>query len=251
LRRPADALRPAVQAALELLLPARCALCDAPLPAGRRSALCGTCRASLPWLPPDGCALCQDAPATPGRLHCPDCSIRASALLACVAAVSLRGAAEPSIRRFKYPARGLAHLDAGPRTLVLELAREAATRAPGGTPDSIVPVPLHRRKLRSRGFNPAATLARELARQTGARTRTRALLRIRDTPSQTARGREERRRNVAGAFALHPGAPLGRRIWLVDDVVTTGATLEAAARVLKRAGAVEVVAVCAARTLAH
>ena len=73
-----------------------------------------------------------------------------------------------------------------------------------------------------------------------------ALRRVRDTGSQTGRGRAERRRNVRGAFAANGRAP--ERIWLVDDVVTTGATLEEAARALRRAGARVVIALCAART---
>jgi predicted amidophosphoribosyltransferase len=74
-----------------------------------------------------------------------------------------------------------------------------------------------------------------------------ALARVRDTPSQTGLDRRARRRNVAGAFRLRTHA-LPRRVWLVDDVVTTGATLEAAARELRRGGATSVTALCAART---
>jgi ComF family protein len=129
---------------------------------------------------------------------------------------------------------------------VLLLAREAAARMPGPAPDALVPVPLHPARIRARGFAPAAVLARALARALGAPAAP-ALRRVRDTPSQTGLDRPGRRRNVAGAFA--PARPLpGATIWLVDDVVTTGATLGEAARVLRAAGAGRVAAVCVART---
>jgi predicted amidophosphoribosyltransferase len=72
---------------------------------------------------------------------------------------------------------------------------------------------------------------------------------VRDTPSQTGLDRRARARNVAGAFRVRRGARIPPRVWLVDDVVTTGATLAEAARVLRRAGARQVAAICAARTL--
>ena len=132
--------------------------------------------------------------------------------------------------------------------MLCELARAAAARAPGPPPDWIVPVPLHRRRLRERGFNPAALIARELARLSGAHFSARTLVRLRDTPSQTGLGRRARQRNVAGAFACRPGIALPDSIWLVDDVVTTRSTLEACGRALRKAGALRIVGVCLART---
>jgi predicted amidophosphoribosyltransferase len=109
----------------------------------------------------------------------------------------------------------------------------------------VVPVPQHPRRLRGRGFSPANELARDVARQVGAPLGATALLRLRDTRSQTGLGRSERARNVRGAFASREPAPAC--VWLVDDVVTTGATLTEAARALRAAGAREIVGVCAAR----
>jgi ComF family protein len=154
------------------------------------------------------------------------------------------------IRRFKYPARGLAGLDPAPLAVVGEFGRDAAAslQCVGiPAPDWIVPVPLHPHRLRARGFNPAALIAREIARATGAHFEPRALARIRDTPSQTGLDRNQRRRNVARAFRCRR-VPADS-IWLVDDVVTTGATLAEAARTLRRSGARTLVAACAARTL--
>jgi len=126
----------------------------------------------------------------------------------------------------------------------------AAARAPGPPPDLLVPIPQHPRRLRARGFSPAARLARILARQWRVAFAPLALERVRDTPSQTGLGRSARERNVAGAFRVTPGAvhaPLAGRIWLVDDVVTTGSTLVSAARALRQAGAGPVLGICAAR----
>ena len=111
-----------------------------------------------------------------------------------------------------------------------------------------MPVPLHPRRLRERGFNPAALLARCVAHERGGRFDAGLLERVRDTPSQTGLDRRARRANVRGAFRVRAGARPASVVWLVDDVVTTGSTLAEAARTLRRAGVREVVAICIART---
>lgn len=110
----------------------------------------------------------------------------------------------------------------------------------------VVPVPLHRSRRRHRGFNQAADLARRLQLPV-----VHALKRVRPTPTQTGLPAAQRHRNVRGAFALARGmdALAGSIVVLVDDVSTTGATLEACARVLKEAGAIEVRAITAARVV--
>jgi len=113
---------------------------------------------------------------------------------------------------------------------------EALERARGSV---LVPVPLHARKLRERGYNQSEMLARSLARAAGDGARVESLLRrIEDTPSQTAFGRQARRLNLKNAFALASGAPLnpGLRHVLVDDVFTTGSTINQCARALRKAG---------------
>ena len=124
----------------------------------------------------------------------------------------------------------------------------AASGLPGAPPDLIAPIPLHRRRLRRRGFNPAGLLARRLARRLDLPFDPVALVRLRDTPSQTGLDARERRRNVAGAFRVERREPIPSRVWLVDDVVTTGATLAAAARELRDAGVGSVMGVAAAAT---
>lgn len=106
--------------------------------------------------------------------------------------------------------------------------------------DVIVPVPLARRRLLARHFNQAALLAREVATRTGVRFEPMALVRTRATESQVGLSRKERQRNVAGAFSVpkrRAAQVAGRKILLIDDVITTGSTVAACARVLRRGGA--------------
>ncbi len=203
---------------MDLLFPPSCFLC------GRASArpLCGPCLSAL-----------RSTPAIPLR----------PPLASLVAASDYRGEVEPIVRRFKYPDTGFT-LDPAPIAVLAALLGEAAAALP--RPELVVPVPLHPRRLRARGFNPAGLLARRLARDRRIAFDPVALRRTRDTPSQTGFSAAGRRRNVRGAFtATHP---VPGKIWLVDDVVTTGSTLEAAARALARAGAHEIHGIAVAAT---
>lgn len=118
--------------------------------------------------------------------------------------------------------------------------------------DLIVPVPLHRRRLQWRGFNQSALLATRLARRRQVPLNVHALARRRATPAQVGLGEAQRRRNVAGAFVVRdPPAVRGKSVLLVDDVMTTGATVDECAQVLRRAGARCVDVLVLARALDH
>lgn len=206
---------------LDLLLPPACFRCGRGLPSD--AILCARCRAALPAAP----------------------EIQVRGLSGCFAGAPYGGEVEAWVRGFKYPA-GV--LDPGPEALAGFLLARAAGRVPPPLPGWIVPVPLHPRRLRARGFNPAGLLARTLARQLGVPFEPVALARVRDTVSQTGLDARARRRNVKGAFRFAKRGRAPARVWLVDDVVTTGSTLTAAARALRRAGAREVIGVCASAT---
>jgi ComF family protein len=245
---------------VDLLLPPRCAECDGELESSDSrdplaTTLCRACRTRCERLEQGLCVLCQAAPPatiltqTPGAAErCDACATRPSPLEACLASVAFRGDAERWVHRFKYPGAGLTGLDPRAREVLSAWVRDAAGRAPGPAPQLIVPVPLHPRRLRERGFNPSALLARQLARSLAAPFSARDVTRIRDTPSQTGLGRKARRLNVRGAFARNPLARIPGHVWIVDDVVTTGSTLSEFARELRRGGARRIVAICAART---
>jgi len=257
-------LRSAWRDLRSLLLPAACARCSRALaggePAGGRvapgaptgrafggSALCPPCRDALPRLPRGGCARCRAAPPAPGGTRCPACRGSVASLVACVAEAPYAGEVADALQAFKYPPPGLRGLDARPQALLEALLLDAAGRLHDlPAPDRVAPVPQTPARLRQRGFNPAGLLGRGLARRLGLPFAPTLLSRAGDAPSQTGLDRAARRRNVADAFRSRPTP--GARVWLVDDVVTTGATLEAAARALRRAGARQVVAICVART---
>ena len=116
------------------------------------------------------------------------------------------------------------------------------------TPDVIVPVPLHHRRLLWRGFNQSLEISRSLSKRLDRPVLKNGLTRIRNTPPQTRLGLRERRVNIKDAFLADTGQIRGRRVLLVDDVYTTGSTLRECARTLRRAGAFGVDVLVLART---
>jgi len=177
---------------------------------------------------------------------CNRCAETRHVLASCRASAVFEGRAESWVRAFKYPSSGIAALRPEAESVVGALARDAARRGDHPLPDAVIPIPLHVNRLRERGFNPAALLAAKIARQVGRPMNTKALIRVRDTPSQTRLGRSARRRNIRDAFRIT--GIQAEVVWLVDDVVTTGNTLEEAARTLSRGGVLRIHAICAART---
>lgn len=119
---------------------------------------------------------------------------------------------------------------------------------PAARPDRLVAMPLHPARVRARGFNQAGEVARTLAQRLGILLDTTSCRRVRDTPPQMGLRRDARRRNLRGAFAC-TGEMRGLRIAIVDDVMTTGASLDELAKTLRQAGAASVEAWVVARTL--
>jgi ComF family protein len=152
---------------------------------------------------------------------------------------------------YEGPLRKLVHLFkyGGVRPLGARFGEWMAAALPADAGfDLVTPMPLHWRRYWERGFNQSETLAREVARRRGVPLR-QALRRVRSTAPQAGLTNAKRRANVRGAFALARGARLdGLRVLLVDDVITTGATASACARVLKRGGARQVAVLALART---
>ncbi len=238
---------------LDALLPPRCLACGGGVDEPGR--LCAGCWSSLRFLSAPLCRQCgypfEVEPVAGqggdllGEALCAACRRSPPAFDRARAALAYDAASKPLVLRFKHADR----TDAAPafalwmRQAAGELLREC---------DLVVPVPLHRRRLLRRRYNQAALLAARLARLGGKPHRPLVLQRRRATPSQGRLSRRRRRLNVAGAFAVPPAARpelKGRRVLLVDDVLTTGATLSACARTLKRAGAASVDAVVLARVV--
>jgi ComF family protein len=217
--------------------PSRCAVCGA-WPA---RPLCAGCLVRF-GAPRNRCQRCA-LPLPQGVSLCGGCLREPPPLDRCFAAVDYAFPWSGLVGRFKFQgepgwAATLARRMAGIPGFAEELAQV----------DLVLPMPLARGRLAERGFNQAWLLARRLA---GAKADPLLLLRLRETASQTSLDRADRRRNVEGAFGLEPlraDAVRGRRVLLVDDVMTSGASLHAAAGVLRQAGAARVGAVVLART---
>jgi len=212
-----------LRAVVEAVLPQRCPGCG--LPAAASSLLCDACAARIPRLRTPLCARCLVREREPAgcRRH-RGFGVHAPWLF------DERAAAV--VHALKYHDR--------PR-VAAPLGAEMAASLPGEwrRPDLVLEVPLHATRLRERGYNQSAELADALADALAAPRLPGALRRVRATPPQARLGPAARRANLAGAFAIERPARLrGRRVLLVDDVITTGATLDAALAALHDAGAV-------------
>lgn len=222
-----------LRAASALILAPRCLMCSERGANGRD--ICINCSDKLPWnrsaclrcaipLPISGtCGTCLRSPPPIGETH----------------AVFVYGFPfDRLVPRFKF------HRDLAAGRLMAELMAEGLANI--GRPDVLVPIPLHETRLRRRGYDQAMELSKALARKLDVPLLAGALKRVRDTAPQSELDASARQRNLKNAFAVPESAALPRHIVLIDDVMTTGATLHAAARTLRKAGAARVDAwICA------
>lgn len=224
------------------LFPPRCRLC---LAAGQPGLdLCAACRDELPWLD-NTCRTCAlPLPADSSGI-CARCLQTPTDLDACHALFAYRSPVDSWIQALKFN-RDLS-LAALLGTLLTQ-HRAIATPAEGQRPQ-VMAVPLHSKRLRQRGYNQAYELARPLFAN-GYKPASGRCRRQRHTAAQSTLDRLQRRRNLRGAFEV-TGSLQGQRLLLVDDVITTGATLNELASVLKQAGADRVEAIAVARTIAN
>lgn len=232
------------EAAQGLLYPPHCAVCSRPL-APRTGVLCRECRRTCPRLSGARCTVCSQpyGGALTSVFRCMNCGDRELAFEFATAAYRSRGAVRELIHQFKYQHRF--HLRHQLARMLCRSFRDPRVDQLGL--DGLVPVPLHPVRLREREFNQSAVLA-ELAGPRLGLPVMDVLRRTRYTRTQTSFHREERFDNLAGAFAVEPGAALdGRNLAVVDDVLTTGSTADACASALLGAGAAVVVVITVAR----
>jgi ComF family protein len=231
--------------AVDLLLPARCGSCGVVVP--EPGLLCSPCWRSLDFISEPYCASCGlPFDFDPGGVRlCGACLADPPAYHRARAVLRYDAAAKRLLLPFKHADR-----TEGAATFARWMARAAPDLL--AACDLLVPVPLHWRRLWRRRYNQSALLAQQLGRLAAASYAPGLLRRKRATPPQGHLSRAARRRNVAGAFEVPKGAGAhiaGRSILLVDDVMTTGATLEACAQALLRAGAARIEALVMARVV--
>lgn len=230
---------------LDIFLPPRCAACDCELQSG--PALCGACWQELDFINGPICAVT----GAPMPYDLGPQSVSLNAMMrpplydVARAAMDYRGTARRLIHRLKFHNRPeLANLMSG---WLVSAGAEMLAEA-----DYLLPVPLHRTRLLARRYNQSAELARAVARHSGVQMQVEWVRRIRRTPQQIGMTRKARQTNLRGAFAVKKTVKdklKGRRVVLLDDVMTTGATVNACSRVLRKAGVAHIGVLTVARVV--
>ena len=221
---------------LDILFPPRCPFCGDALPPG--NLVHKSCEEMLPRVTGDRCRKCGK-PVWPGEKLCLDCAGTEHSYLAGFGAFVYEGVFRDAVLAMKF--RGKKEYA---RAIGYLTAREALPFLAKYRVELLVPAPMHRKKKRVRGFDQAEELAKHISEYTGIPLATGALVRKEETKAMKELREKERRRNLKGVFSVaKPERIRGRRIALIDDIYTTGATADACAEVLYRSGAACVVVV--------
>ena len=241
MRADATSIRRGLDALLWRLLPGVCFLCNQR--SGVAMDLCPHCRAALPWIK-HACCTCALPLAEPETFRCRACDARPPPFIRAISPLAYVEPVTRMVHRLKFNGN---RIDA---RVLGQLLADAIGVAYGcdALPQLILPVPLSRARLLRRGHNQAALLARWVGDTLALPVDYHACRRVRNTPPQTGLSRSARLRNLTGAFAVDR-ALADLRVAILDDVMTTGSTATALARVLLAAGAAEVHVWSAARTL--
>ncbi len=232
---------------LDFLLPRLCCGCGERI-LDEAWLVCRPCLDSIPPLLLPICARCGCPDAKikeEGR--CANCPPGTAYFIKAQGVARFSGIAQVLVHRLKYQRR----IEYAP-LLSREMARIYREAVNDGAPiaDIVLPVPLHSTRLRDRGFNQSALIARPFGESLTIPVSEKALVRTRPTSSQTSLKKSQRRKNVAGAFACKDSAAVaGKKVLLIDDVYTTGSTLNECARTLREAGAESVECLAYARTV--
>lgn len=232
-------MRGLLEKAAGLLFPPRCTLCGKVLALNEWEAgLCGPCKENIPYFPPGRCPRCESVSAGGG--FCGAC-LRTFAFDNAFAAFPYEAVRE-AIHLFKY--RGGKPFGKGLGTLMAAYLLRIHEDLPAQI-DMIIPVPLHPKKEKRRGFNQTLLLCGAISEKTGIPVLENGLRRKKDTAPQSLLSVEERKENLRDVFEAAAGVE-GKRILLVDDIFTTGTTCNECARALYRAGAAGVCVFCLA-----
>jgi len=230
--------RPLLDAVLDMIYPRMdCVLCGQPLEKDAVQGICSNCLEFLPFIREPRCSVCgKPLEETEGaeeteRRYCPDCRRVSHDFDQALSVFEFSLSVRELIHRYKYGKEFSLSRTFG--FFLSELLRESGWQA-----DGIVPVPLHKNRLRSRGFNQSVLLGDSISGHLGIPCMDQVLIRNIDTKTQTGFNRRQRAENLKNAFIVKDPVPIrGKSILLIDDVYTTGATADSCSRVLRRAGA--------------
>lgn len=230
-----------LELARELLFPSFCALCTNPAEMGMP--LCPDCLSRMEFISAR-CGLCGEPfSGEPAERLCKDCMTEKPHFEKARAWLKFQEPVTGIVHGFKYQ-RQFQFLDWMARGLCRLFQKEFA----GQKFDMLVPLPMHWQRLMQRGYNQALILARPISQKLKIPLRTGTLVRVRNNPPQVGLTRPARKQNIKKVFAVkNPKMVSGKNILLIDDVITTGATVDEAARVLRKAGAESVSVLALAR----
>jgi len=234
-----------LEALTDLVYPAHCLLCGVHLPNRGTIHICDVCLDEVSTFNGHVCRKCGHpcGPYVPTETRCPNCRRRRLHFERAISSGRYRGPLKKLIWGLKFDCQPVYAVPLG--KLMIEAAESHLCLK---DVDQVVPVPLHRKRRAERGFNQSEALAQELCRDLGLSLSLDNLRRIRPTPSQTRFTRRQREQNVKGAFATaRPAECEDKRLLLVDDIMTTGATTSECAKVLYGSGARSVIVLTAAR----
>ena len=227
-------LRSAGESLLDLLYPGRCPVCERIL-LRNEPMICEKCARELPWVREPFCRKCGRMISDPARELCSDCESRLHYFDEGRAAFLYEKGMRRSVDRMKFHN----HREYIP-FYARSMTAASASVLPVWRPECILPVPMHPKKRAERGFDQSLLLASALGSLTGIRVEERALVRTRYTKASKKLGRESRKKNMRGVFALDPAVRLPARVLLVDDIYTTGTTMDTASHTLRMSGVREI-----------
>jgi len=235
-----EKIRKAGNILLDSVFPRRCPVCgEIVTPPGNR--ICENCVGKLDFVKEPRCLKCGRGIFDLTQEYCYDCSVRPKSFDRGFALLSYDDHMKEAMAQIKYKNR---------REYIASFARLIFLRFGGDIgkmrADAMIPVPVHPSRMRSRGYNQAELLARELKKYTGLPVRTDILRRNKKTAAQKKLTPDERLKNLSAAFTASPGSASAGSFLLTDDIYTTGSTIEACTRTLKEAGAAHVfyVSIC-------
>ncbi len=243
-------LADASDAVVSVFFPAGCRICDKLLVRASRVPICDECLASFAPIPEESCEICGQVlgwltPREGEPLLCPACHRNTYAFERARSYGVYDGPLVEAILLLKWE-----RIEPLGEWFGNRLAEVARRESEALDADIVVPVPLHKDRERQRGYNQAGLISRPLARKLGLPHKAVLLMRTRPRPNKQILSLEERWESVRGAFATRPGSQVdNKRVLLVDDVLTTGATLDACARALLESGAKSVVGLTVARAV--